>query len=84
MTVLAKQSPTAYYVYSGNELDNYWLKFLYEIANATNPAAVISFNTYEYEEDISYRFGRLFNLETMRLGIGGVTLLASSGVDGGK
>jgi tripeptidyl-peptidase-1 len=72
--------PTTYH-YDGSS-DGSFLTFLLNVSNSAAPASVYSISYGAYEKDISSTNIKLFNTEAMKLGIRGVTLIASSGDDG--
>lgn len=82
LTGIAQEVPTMFYYYENSNSTFFWMQWLREVSVMKNPPNVISIGYYDYERDVSRIAARLFNIEAMKLGIAGVTLIASSGIDG--
>lgn len=75
----AQNVPTTYYYWTGSDV---WLSWIQTVANMVNPPAVFSISYGSYEAALSSSYLNSFNTEAIKLGVMGVTLLASSGDDG--
>ena len=81
ISAVAQDVPMSY-LYDNDLLTGDYLSFVLQVANLTNPTNVysISYSSYElFQELISLQS---FNIEAMKLGLRGVTLISASGDDG--
>ena len=79
ITAVAQNVPTTYYYWSG---DDVWLDWILSVANLTAPPQVFSISYGSYEFFMSPAYLRAVNVEAIKLGLQGVTILAASGDDG--
>eukprot|EP00981_Chlorochromonas_danica_P004459 scaffold902_cov254-Ochromonas_danica.AAC.5 len=70
--------PTTYYYSDANT----WAKFLLNVASMSNPPNVISISYGSDEANVSPDTLTKFNIQAVKLGVMGVTLVTSSGDDG--
>jgi tripeptidyl-peptidase-1 len=76
---IAQDVPTMYHYWSGGDV---WVDWIMNVADMDHPPAVfsISYGTAEHTMSQSHLGG--FNVEAIKLGVMGTTLLAASGDDG--
>eukprot|EP01032_Pedospumella_encystans_P018131 gene18131-20647_t len=77
---VAQNVPTTYYYYgTGGDV---WLSWIESVADLANPPDVFTISYGSYEAAFSETYLQAFNVEAMKLGVAGTTLLAASGDDG--
>jgi tripeptidyl-peptidase-1 len=79
MISTAQDVPTTYYYWSG---DDVWLDWIMTVADMDDPPDVYSISYGSYEFFMSLAYLDAFNVEAIKLGVMGTTILASSGDDG--
>lgn len=76
---IAQNTPTVYFYWTG---DDVWLDWITTVANLDSPPDVFSISYGSYEFFMSPAYLNAFNVEAIKLGVMGTTLLAASGDDG--
>jgi len=79
LMAVANNVPTTYYYWSG---DDFLLDWIQQVANMVSPPLVFSISYGVDETELPASYGRDFDVIAMKLGVRGVTILASSGDDG--
>lgn len=79
LMAVAQAVPTTYYYWAG---DDFLLEWIQEVANMASPPLVFSISYGMDEPALPDSYGKSFDLTAMKLGVRGVTILASSGDDG--
>ena len=79
ITAIGQKVPTTYYYWTGLDI---WLGFVTRMANMDNPPDVLSISYGSYEFFMSKVYLDAFNVEVMKLGVVGTTVVAASGDDG--
>lgn len=82
LTTLGRDIATTFYYKERKGNVNFWVDWVLEISRMKNSPNVIAITTYDYEADVLPAIAQAFNIEVMKLGIRGVTVLVTSGVDG--
>jgi tripeptidyl-peptidase I len=75
-----KSIPTTFY-HDGNS-DKAFLQFLIDLSNTAQPASIYSISYTVYEVEVSTSQQISFDIEAMKLGARGVTLVVAAGDDG--
>jgi hypothetical protein len=70
--------PTTFYYWEDNDV---WLDWIVDMANMLKPPHVISISYGSYELSMSKSYIKAFDVEAIKLGMMGVTLVAASGDD---
>ena len=79
MMAVAQNVPTTYYYWTGSDV---WLDWIESVANLANPPDVFSISYGSYEAAFSATYLQAFNVEAIKLGVAGTTVLVASGDDG--
>jgi tripeptidyl-peptidase-1 len=79
LMAVAQHVPTTYYYWSG---EDFLLEWIQQVAEMTNPPLVFSISYGVDEPELPASYGQQFDIQAMKLGVRGVTILASSGDDG--
>ena len=79
LMAVSQSVPTTFYYWEGNDV---WLDWIVNMANMLKPPQVISISYGSYELSMSKSYIKAFDVEAMKLGMMGVTLVAASGDDG--
>lgn len=79
LIAVSQVTPTTYWY--EDALDSF-LAWIQEVADAENPPLVHSISYGSIEDSLPKSLGNAFNTEAQKLGVQGVTILASSGDDG--
>jgi tripeptidyl-peptidase-1 len=74
---VAQGTPTTYHY-----TDSGWDDWITDVANSPNPANVYSISYNSYEVYVSTSVKDAFNIQAIKLGVMGTTILAASGDDG--
>jgi len=74
---VAQGTPTTYHY-----TDSDWEDWITDVANSPNPANVYSISYNSYEDYVSTSVKDAFNIQAIKLGVMGTTILAASGDDG--
>jgi tripeptidyl-peptidase-1 len=74
---VAQGTPTTYHY-----TDSDWGDWITDVANSPNPANVYSISYNSYEDYIATSMKDAFNIQAIKLGVMGTTILAASGDDG--
>ena len=90
ITAIAKSASTSYYLSSNFSISNnktfsvtsFWNSWLLSISSMTSLPDVIYLDYYDEEQNVQPAVANIFNIEAMKLGIAGVTIIVSSGTDG--
>jgi tripeptidyl-peptidase I len=80
-TAVAQKSPTSLYFYSSST-SNYWVSWIKTVSAMRSPPLVITIGYLQYEKYITKAVAQAFQNEAVKLSAAGVTLVASSGIDG--
>lgn len=76
---VAQNVPTTYYYWDGADV---WLDWIIDVANMIDPPHVISISYGSYELSMSTSYLKAFDLEAIKLGIMGVSIIVAAGDDG--
>jgi len=76
---VSQSVPTTFFYWEGYDV---WLDWIVEMANMLKPPHVISISYGSYELSMSKSYIKAFDIEAIKLGMMGVTLVAASGDDG--
>lgn len=76
---IAQNTPTVYYYWTGSD---FWLDWVTTVSRMDHPPDVFSISYGSYEFFMSPAYLNAFNVEAIKLGVMGTTLLAASGDDG--
>lgn len=79
MMAVAQRVPTTYYYWAG---EDFLLDWAMQVANMASPPLVFSISYGIDEAALPASYGAAFDAAAMKLGVMGVTILASSGDDG--
>ncbi len=79
MMAVAQHTPTTYYYYDN---DDFMLGWILEVAKTTRPVLVYSISYGLDEVYLPDSYGSEFDVQAIKLGVQGVTIVASSGDDG--
>jgi tripeptidyl-peptidase-1 len=76
---VARSVPTIYYYWTGEDV---WLDWIIEVADMEDPPDLFTISYGSYEAAFSDGYLEAFDIEAIKLGLVGTTLLAASGDDG--
>lgn len=79
MMAIAPHVPTTYYYWGG---EDFMVDWLMQVAAMHNPPKVISISYGMDEQYLTTSYASSFNTQAIKVGVQGVTLIASSGDDG--
>jgi tripeptidyl-peptidase-1 len=79
MMAVAQNVPTVYYYWKGQD---FLLDWITQVAQMSSPPLVFSISYGIDEWSLSAEYAHEFDIQAMKLGVRGVTILASSGDDG--
>jgi subtilase family serine protease len=79
LMAMSQNSPTTYYYWSGQD---FLLQWITKVAAMKNPPLVFSISYGADEQQLSQDYADGFNSQAIKLGLMGVTIVASSGDDG--
>jgi hypothetical protein len=86
MTAIAPSATTSLYVIStadnNNNTSNFWTDWLLSISSMSSLPDVLYVDFYDLEKNVQPSVARAFNIEAMKLGIAGITIIASAGSEG--
>ena len=78
---VAQNVPTTWFYWDDDEID-FWLTWITEVADMSDPPHVWSIGYHSYEDSFSPSFLDSFSVEAIKLAHMGVTIIAASGDDG--
>ena len=79
LMAVAQSVPTTYYYWAG---EDFLLEWIQEVADMVDPPLVFSISYGVDEDELPSSYGNEFDLVAKKLGLRGVSILASSGDDG--
>ena len=76
---VARSVPTIYYYWTGEDV---WLDWIVAVASMSDPPDIFTISYGSYEAAFSSAYLQSFDVEAIKLGLAGTTVMAASGDDG--